>query len=120
MNQKWEIIYYETSQGRLPVLEFIQDLDVRAQNKIIEALEQLEEFGTLLGRPHSKKVTGTPLWELRIVDSDNIRIFYLGVVNRRFLLLHAFSKKKQKTDKKEIKTAINRLNDYSSRLKNDT
>lgn len=116
MDQKWEIIYYETSQGKSPVLEFVQDLDVRAQNKIIEALEQLEEFGILLGRPHSKKVTGTPLWELRIVGSNNIRIFYLAVVNRRFLLLHAFAKKKQKTDIREIKTALDRLNDYKLRL----
>ena len=116
MAQKWEIIYYETSQAKSPILEFIQNLDVRAQNKIIEALEQLEEFGTLLGRPHSKKVTGTPLWELRILGSDNIRLFYVAVVNRRFLLLHAFAKKKQKTDKREIKTALERLKEYKVRL----
>ena len=79
MDPKWKIIYYETFQGKYPVLEFIQDLGVRAQNKIVEALEQLEEFGILLGRPHSKKVTGTPFWELRILGSDNIRIFlYCG------------------------------------------
>lgn len=116
MDQKWEIIYYETSQGKSPIFEFVQDLDVRAQNKITEVLEQLEEFGTLLGRPHSKKVTGTPLWELRIVGGDNIRIFYVAVVNRRFLLLHAFVKKKQKADIREIKTALDRLKDYKSRL----
>ncbi len=120
MDQKWEIIYYATSQGKSPVFEFIQDLDVKVQNKIIEVLEQLEEFGTLLGPPHSKKVTGTPLWELRILGSDNIRIFYVTVVNRKFLLLHGFQKKKQKTDIREIKTAINRLADYKSHLKTDS
>ncbi|MBI2326720.1 type II toxin-antitoxin system RelE/ParE family toxin [Candidatus Curtissbacteria bacterium] len=117
MDQKWRIIYYETSQGNSPVFEFIQNLDVRTQNKIAEALELLQDFGTLIGPPHSKKVTSTPLWELRVVGGDNIRIFYVAVVNRRFLLLHAFLKKKQKTDKREIKTAINRLDDYRSRLK---
>ncbi len=116
MDQKWEIIYYETFQRKSPILEFTQELSVRAQNKIVEALEQLEEFGILLGSPHSKKITGTPLWELRILGSDNIRIFYIAIVNRRFLLLHAFLKKKQKTDKREIKTALERLGDYQSRL----
>ena len=116
MDQKWEIVYYETLQGKSPILEFTQDLDIKAQNKIVETLEQLEEFGTLLGHPHSRKVTGTPLWELRILGGDNIRIFYVAVVNRRFLLLHAFVKKKQKTDKREIKTALERLKDYKLRL----
>lgn len=114
MYQKWEIIYYETNQGKSPVLEFTNDLDARVQNKIVEVLEQLEEFGTLLGSPHSKKVTGTPLWELRILGGNNIRIFYVAIINHRFLLLHAFIKKKQKTDKKEIKLATERLKDYQS------
>lgn len=72
MDEKWQIIYYETSQGKSPVFDFIQSLNVKAQNKI-------------------------------------------AVINRQFLLLHAFAKKKQKTDKREINTAIDRLNDYNSR-----
>lgn len=117
MDQKWEIIYYETTSGKSPVLKFIQNLNINAQNKVIETLEQLEEFGILLGSPHSKKLAGTPLWELRILGSNNIRIFYVAVVNRKFLLLHVFAKKKQKTDKREIKTAVIRLDDYKSRQK---
>lgn len=116
MDQKWRIIYYEISQGKNPVLEFIQDLNIKAQNKLVEALEQLEEFGVLLGHPHSKKVASTPLWELRILGGDNIRIFYIAIAHRTFLLLHAFVKKKQKTDEREIKTALDRLEDYKSRL----
>jgi len=115
MNQKWEIVYYETFQGNFPVFEFIQSLDPKIKSKVIGVMELLKELGILVGPPHSKKVTGTPLWELRILGGDNIRIFYVAVVNRRFLLLHAFLKKKQKTDKREIKTAINRLNDFKLR-----
>ncbi len=120
MDQKWEIIYYETSQGNSPIFEFIQSLNVKVQNKIADVLDLLEEHGILLGYPHSKKLTGTPLWELRILGSDNIRIFYVAIINRRFLLLHGFQKKKQKTDTREIKTAINRLTDYEMRLKTGT
>lgn len=115
MNQKWEILYYETFQGNSPVFEFIQNLDPKSKSKVIGVMNLLKELGTLVGPPHSKKVTGTPLWELRILGSDNIRIFYVAVVNNSFLLLHAFLKKKQKTDKKDIKTAIGRLNEYLSR-----
>lgn len=114
MDRKWGIIYYEIPQGNSPVFEFIQNLDPKIKSKVIGVMDLLKELGTLVGSPHSKKVTGTPLWELRILGSDNIRIFYVAVINRRFLLLHAFQKKKQKTDKKEIKTAIDRLNNYTS------
>ncbi len=117
MDEKWEIIYYETTSGKSPVFDFIQNLNVKAQNKIAEVLDLLEEHGILLGPPRSKKLTGTPLWELRILGSDNIRIFYIAVVHRKFLLLHAFQKKRQKTDAKEIKTAIDRLNIFKSRLR---
>lgn len=116
MDQKWEIIYYETSQGNSPVFEFIQNLDPKIKSKVIGVMNLLKELGTLVGSPHSKKIIGTPLRELRILGSDNIRIFYVAVVNRQFLLLHAFQKKKQKTDTREIRTAINRLDDYKSHL----
>ena len=115
MNQKWEIIYYETSQGNSPVFEFIQSLNPKIKSKVIGVIDLLKELGTLVGPPHSKKVTGTPLWELRILGGYNVRIFYVAVVNRKFLLLHAFLKKKQKTDAREIKTTIDRLNDFKSR-----
>ena len=120
MNQKWEIIYYETRQDNSPIRNFIQNLDAKTRNNIADVLDLLEEFGILVGPPHSKKVSSTPLWELRILGSDNIRIFYVAVVNRKFLLLHAFQKKKQKTDAREIKTAINRLADYELHLKTGT
>lgn len=115
MNQKWEIIYYETSQGSSPVFEFIQNLDPKVKSKVIEVMSLLTELGTLVGPPHSKKVTGAPFWELRILGRDNIRIFYVAIVSRKFLLLHAFQKKKQKTDKKELHTALDRLSDYKLR-----
>ncbi len=115
MDQKWEIIYYETAQGKSPIFDFIQNLDIKIQSKIADILDLLKEFGVLVGPPHSKKLTGTSLWELRIVGGDNIRIFYVAIVNRTFLLLHAFQKKKQKTEIKEIKTAIDRLNNFTSR-----
>lgn len=111
MDQNWEIVYYETSQGNSPVFEFIQNLDPKIKSKVIAVMNLLKEFGILVGPPHSKKVTGTPLWELRILGSDNIRIFYVAIVNHKFLLLHVFKKKKQKTDTKEVKTAVDRLND---------
>lgn len=118
MDEKWGIEYYETANGSIPVKEFIDKIDVIAKNKIANALDLLEEYGIALGLPHSKKVAGTQLWELRIVGGNNIRIFYIARSGKTFLLLHGFQKKKQKTDTKEIKVALKRLDDYRQRVHN--
>ncbi len=119
MDQKqWKIIYYETTQGNSPIFEFIQNLNPKAKSKIINILDLLKESGVQLGLPHAKKITGTPLWELRTLGQDNIRIFYVTVVEKSFLLLHGFQKKKQKTDKKEVKIAEERLKDHKLRQLN--
>lgn len=115
MAQLWKIEYYKTSSGKFPVFDFIQGLPPKSKSKIINALDLLEEFGIRLKPPHSKKLAGTDLWELRILGGDNLRVFYVAVVSRTFLLLHAFQKKKQKTDRKEIKIAEDRLRDYKTR-----
>ena len=106
---KWELIYYQSFDGNAPVYEFIESLNPKAKAKVINALDLLSEFGINLGMPRVKKISGTELWELRVVGGDNIRIFYITMSKRTFLLLHGFVKKKQKTDRKEISTALTRL-----------
>lgn len=112
MDHRWKIIYYETLEGKSLVFEFIQNLDPKAKSKVINAIDLLAESGIMLGLPHAKKLTGTQLWELRTLGQDNIRIFYIAVIDKSFLLLHGFQKKKQKTDQKEIRTAEKRLEEY--------
>lgn len=119
MNEDWSIVYYQVlTQTNSPVRDLIESLEKRAQNKIVRTLELLENFGIKLGPPYTKKVVGTDLWELRILGQDNLRIFYIAMTGKSFLLLHGFIKKKQKTDKKEIETALVRLKEYRSRQSN--
>lgn len=115
MGQSWEIIYYETIQGKSPVMDFINSLEAKAKSKVINSIDLLEEFGITLGASHVKKLTGTELWELRILGGDNIRVFYVAVFGRKFLLLHGFQKKTQKTETKEIKVAVGRLREFNLR-----
>src|SRR5579872_7608595 len=114
---KWTIEYYESSSGTYPVADFIENLDYLAKAKVINTFTLLEDFGIRLGLPHTKKLTGTDLWELRILGGDNLRVFYIAVTGKIFLMLHGFSKKKQKTDRQEIKTAQLRLRDFYSKAK---
>jgi len=77
MDDKWKIKAYESLTGDKPVEEFIKSLDERAQLKISRTLDLLEVFGLAGAYPHVKKLTGTSLWELRILGSDSIRILYI-------------------------------------------
>lgn len=115
MDNKWKIKAYESLRGDQPVEEFIKSLDGKVRLKISRTLDLLEEFGLKGAYPHVKKLTGTSLWELRILGSDSIRILYITITGRMFLLLHGFKKKKQKTPPKEIKVAEERLKEYQSR-----
>jgi len=75
----------------------------------------LKEYNIRLGGSHAKKLTGTDLWELRILGGDSIRVFYVAAERQSFLLLHGFKKKSFATPKKELKLALDRLKDYRAR-----
>ncbi len=115
MDEKWSVKTYESPSGDKPVEEFLNSLDEKVRLKISRTFELLEQFGLEGAYPHAKKIIGTPLWELRIIGSDSIRIFYVTVTGKIFLLLHGFKKKSQKTPAKEISIAQKRLNEYKIR-----
>lgn len=117
MGEQWKILLYKTLDGETPVNEFILSLELKAQSKIYNALELLKSFGVVVvGSPHIKKLTGTQLWELRILGSDSLRILYIAITGKTFLLLHGFKKKKDKTPPKEIRIAEDRLAEFKSRI----
>ncbi|MBX4206152.1 type II toxin-antitoxin system RelE/ParE family toxin [Candidatus Microgenomates bacterium] len=114
MDKSWNIIYYQAfGQDKSSVYSFINSLNPKLKAKVINILDLLMEKGPNLRLPHSRKLVGTDLWELRTLGNGNIRIFYV-FINGNFILLHAFSKKKQKTDRREIRIAAARLREYKT------
>lgn len=118
MSEKWNIIYWESKRGDTPVYEFIEKLEEKLQSKIYNSLELLEEYGLQIGSSHTKKLKGFDIWELRILGSNNLRLFYASVPGRKFLLLHGIKKKSQKTPLKEIVTAQKRFQEYLTKRDN--
>lgn len=114
--EMWQIRLYKSPNGEVPVQLFIDSLEIKAQAKVRNTIKLLQEFGIRLGLPHAKKLTGTNIWELRILGSDNLRIIYVALTGRKFVLLHGFKKKRIKTPKKEIKIAKERLAEYQRRI----
>lgn len=109
---KTGIYYFTTFSGDNPVKEFIDSLSERQQRKIARILSNIEEYGLITVIPHVRKLSGSPLWEIRILGQDNMRVFYASVFKDSILLLHGFIKKSQTTPGKEIKIALDRLNKW--------
>jgi len=116
---KWSIELYEKDNGQCPVLEFILSLPPKHQAKVEREIDLLEEFGINLTYPHTRKIEGgsyKDLWELRIKFARDIsRIFYFIHLNNKFVLLHGFVKKSNKTPKNELEKAKNYMIDYLRR-----
>lgn len=109
---KWSIEFYENENGRVPVKEFLDSLNSRQVANIIEAMDLLKTFGLQLKEPYVKFV-GNKLYELRVKDADgNYRILYFAATGQKFVMVHGFKKKTQKTPAKELAKAKKRMKEY--------
>ena len=107
---------YEKTDGKMPVMDFIQSLEAKKQAKISREIDLLKIFGDELHYPHVDKVEGkkyNDLKELRIKLATNIfRIFFFLPKDNTAILLHGIVKKTQKTPKKELDVALERMKEY--------
>lgn len=105
----YKVLFYNPNNKEISeVEEFIDKESPKAQEKIINYLELLQEYGSFLQMPYSKKIH-EKLWELRVkISSKNIRILYTKNKNT-FTILSIFNKKTQKTPQKELSKALKRI-----------
>jgi hypothetical protein len=54
---QWAIEYYETTDGRCPVREFVDGLSPEGQAKYIFITRLLTEYGVLVREPYVKQLT---------------------------------------------------------------
>lgn len=109
-----QVIYYLSPAGKNPVKEFILSLQVREQAKVRRVFSLAEQYGLEWIYPYVKKLTGTPLWEVRIVGNRQIRVLFMAAGAQQVIVLHGFVKKTQKTPPREIAVALQRLKDWRS------
>jgi|SRR5476651_2701630 len=103
----WKVIFFESKRGEKPIEEFFEKQQLSARTKMLHLFELLEVYGSQLGMPHSKQLS-SGIYELRVRGKEEIRVFY-GFKKKTIYLLHAFKKQTQKTPRKELDTALNRL-----------
>ncbi len=80
--------------------DFLFGLDDTSVGKINKSIGLLERHGSTIKYPHTKYIANG-VFELRVIGSIHIRIFFVFRDGEAFIL-HAFVKKTEKTPKKEI------------------
>ena len=119
----WEVEYYQKTTGEIPVEDFLLSLPPKLRAKAYSDIMLLARLGTNIREPYSSAIKGDKykgLFELRTkFSSDITRIFYFTFDKNKFVLLHGFVKKTNKTPERELERAVKYKNDYESRCKDD-
>ncbi|MBP5744438.1 MAG: type II toxin-antitoxin system RelE/ParE family toxin [Oscillospiraceae bacterium] len=121
MQQVYELSFYVTQSGRVPVKDFLRDLQKKNRQSDINAirtyLDRLKEYGPEIDRyfPKStRKLSKEGLWELR---PGGNRVFFFYFSGNRIMLLHAYQKQSQKTPQAELEKAVREMKDCQRRAR---
>lgn len=110
----YKVRFYTLPSGKSPIKEFLLNSQESLRVKITKQIKHLGEFGLTFSNPNLKKLTGTPLWEVRILGRDSARIICVAIVKERIVIIHIFRKKSNKTSSKDIKIAMSRFKTLTS------
>lgn len=112
---RFEVEYFQRSDGTYPAEEFIISQDVKMKAKLFRLLELLESNGNELREPYSKHLEDG-IFEIRAKQGTDItRVLYFFAIGRKIILTNGFVKKTQKTPSNEISTAKKYRNEFEQR-----
>lgn len=107
-----KVSFYQSSNGKVPVKEYLKSLEPLQVAKIRNILRLLEDFGFSKPYVDTRKIKGKKyngLYEIKISYS---RILYFLYLNNECILLHGFTKKTNKSPRRELDTALKRMKLY--------
>ena len=103
----YEIIFYDTADGKCPVQDFLDSLEPKFLAKTLRTIDLLETNGPLLRELRTKH------------GSDINRVFYFFIIGQKIILTNGIIKKTAKTPKSAIDLAKKYKTDYEWRHRNE-
>jgi phage-related protein len=114
-----EVVIYQEKEGQVPLLEWLDGLHPKVQDKCIALIERLAEAGHELRRPHCDFLE-QGIYELRARYANvHYRILY-AFVGRNIVLLSHGCFKETRVPKAQIKKAIRNRHNYLQNSKAHT
>ena len=114
---EFSVEFYETVDGRSPVLEFLEELrrtDPSDHAAVLRGLAKLRDRQN--HREPLSKVLGDGLFELRHVGKLNTRVMWFFVKGRRIIAVHGIRNKGQAVPMRDLETARERVRDWQNRF----
>ncbi|MEO8223845.1 MAG: type II toxin-antitoxin system RelE/ParE family toxin [Gammaproteobacteria bacterium] len=104
----WKVTFYSQRLEK----EILQ-LPAGFLARFVRYAERMEVYGPDLGMPQTRAM-GRGLFELRLKAAEGIaRVFYCTVIGRQIVMLHQFTKKSEKTPRKDLEVARRRLEEVT-------
>jgi phage-related protein len=104
--------FYETTAGRCPVREFLDELKSTDPDDFAAVVAGLAKLrNRQYHRVPLSKPLGDGLFELRHVGKLNTRVMWFFVKGRRIVLVHGVRNKGQAIPARDIETARERMRD---------
>lgn len=117
---KITLVLFQETNGRVPILNWLDGLSDAARDKCVASLELLRERGHELRRPIADCLQDQ-LYELRIKQHGvNYRIIYFFHGREMVVLSHGFKKKQSKVPPDEIRLAMKRRESFLKSPKTHT
>lgn len=114
----FSIEFYETSTGRCPVRDFLDELKRSDPGEFAAVVAGLAKLRNR--RYHAEplsKALGDELFELRHVGKLNTRVLWFFMKERRIIGVHAIRNKGQAIAAHDLRTARERMADWRKRVK---
>jgi phage-related protein len=110
--------FYETSTGRCPVREFLDELKESDPDDFASVLAGLSKLRQRKyhGEPLSRAL-GEGLFELRHVGKLNTRVLWFFTKGRRIIAVHGIRNKGLAIPAHDLRTARERMADWRTRMK---
>jgi hypothetical protein len=116
MGIRWRVLYYSKKDGSMPVMEYIDNLSLKEQEKTLALIELLEEKGPNLPRPYADLLEDG-IHELRIkLTGTQVRFLYFFCYRDIIVLTNVFDKHSAKVPKTEISIAKENRVDFINRF----
>src|SRR3989442_7751831 len=100
------VLFFRAKDGSTPLLDWLDTLPPKAQDKCTERIERLRELGHLLRRPEADYLRDG-IYELRTkAEGINYRVLYFFHRQEAVVLSHRIVKQQAEVPPREIEKAI--------------
>src|SRR5438874_13454861 len=113
---EFTVEFYETSDGRCPVRDFLDELKASDPNDFATVMAGIAKLrNRQYHREPLSKALGHGLFELRHVGKLNTRILWFFMKGRRIVAVHGIRNKGQAIPARDLDIARERMRDWQER-----